>query len=142
MANTRTSARTRFWYIPYEQGPGADSLHLYVRSVASASNMISTLRRVIQDMEPNVLIDDPKTLGVQIDEDLATERLLATLSAFFSVLATVLASIGLYGVMAYSVARRTHDIGIRIALGAKRRDVLWLVLRQAIMDIGRTAQKP
>ena len=111
---------TRFWYIPWEQGPGAPSLHLYVRSVGNAASTISTIRRVVQDMDSNVLIDDPKTLEVQIDEDLATERLLAMLSAFFSLLATVLASIGLYGVMAYLVARRTHDIGIRIALGAER----------------------
>ena len=122
----------RFWYIPVEQRDAQD-LTLYVRAAGNAEPMISTLRRVIHGIDPNALIDNPKTLEVQIDEDLAADRLLATLTTFFSALATVLASIGLYGVMAYSVARRTHDIGIRMALGAARSDVLWLVLRQALL---------
>jgi predicted permease len=123
----------RFWYIPYEQQPEVHDLTLYVRLAGNAQKMISSLRGIIQGVDPNVLIDDSKTLDIQIDEDLATDRLLATLSTFFSALATLLASIGLYGVMAYSVARRTHDIGIRMALGAERSHVLWLVLRQALL---------
>jgi predicted permease len=123
----------RFWYIPYGQQREVHDLKLYVRLAGDSQKMISTLRRVIQTIDPNVVIDDAKTLDVQIDEDLATDRLLATLSTFFSALATLLASIGLYGVMAYSIARRTHDIGIRIALGAEKRDVLWLVLQQGLL---------
>jgi len=124
----------RFWYIPYEQYPTALSLrlHLYVRTVGDAGAMNTALRRAIQDVDRNVLISDIVTLEMQVEEDLETDRLLATLSTFFSLLATVLASIGLYGVMAYSVARRTRDVGIRMALGAERGDVLWLVLRQAM----------
>ena len=95
--------------------------------------MTAAFRRAIQDVDRNVLISDIKTLEMQVEEDLDTDRLLATLSTFFSLLATVLASIGLYGVMAYSVARRTRDMGIRMALGAERSDVLWLVLRQAMV---------
>jgi predicted permease len=124
---------SRFWYIPYEQLGRTGSLHLFVRSVGRPEKMISTIRGAVQKIDPRVLFDDPKTLEVQIDEDLSTDRLLAMLSAFFSGLAVLLASIGLYGVMAYSVARRTHDIGIRMALGAQRQDVLWMVLRQALL---------
>jgi predicted permease len=124
---------SRFWYIPYEQLDRTGSLYLFVRSVGRPETMISTIRGAVQKIDHRVLFDDPKTLDVQIDEDLSTDRLLATLSAFFSILAVLLASIGLYGVMAYSVARRTHDIGIRMALGAQRRDVLWMVLRQAFL---------
>jgi predicted permease len=123
----------RFWYIPYEQLREVHDLRLYVRCAGNAAAMISTLRKAIQSVDPNVTVDDPKTLELQIDEDLSTDRLLATLSAFFSALAVLLASIGLYGVMAYTVVRRTHDIGIRMALGAGRTDVLWLVLRQALV---------
>ena len=107
-----------FWgaeRIPYEQLREVHDLRLYVRCAGNAAALISTLRKVIQNVDPNVTVDDPKTLELQIDEDLSTDRLLATLSAFFSGLAVLLASIGLYGVMAYTVVRRTHDIGIRMA---------------------------
>jgi len=125
--------KQRFWYIPNEQLGRSGGLYLFVRCVGRAEPMISTIRGVIQKVDPFVVIDHPKTLDFQIEEDLATDRLLATLSTFFVTLALLLASIGLYGVMAYSVARRTHDIGIRMALGAARRDVLWFVLRQALL---------
>jgi ABC-type antimicrobial peptide transport system permease subunit len=68
-----------------------------------------------------------------IETSLLRERLLATLSGFFGLLALALASIGLYGIISYSVASRTNEIGIRMALGAKQRDVLWLVMREALL---------
>lgn len=126
----------RFWYIPYEQLPEVHDVRLYVRSAGNPAPVLSGLRGVIRSVDPNVVVDHAKTLEVQIDEDLSTDRLLATLSTFFSTLATLLACIGLYGVMAYTVARRTNDIGIRMAVGAARRDVLWLVLRQAFLLVG------
>jgi ABC-type antimicrobial peptide transport system permease subunit len=76
---------------------------------------------------------DMKTLGKQLDETLSTERLIATLSAAFGVLATVLAAIGLYGVMAFTVARRTKEIGLRMALGAPQASVVWMVLRETLI---------
>ena len=129
----------RYWYIPYEQYALAGQhslalrLHLYVRTTNDALQMLAALRQTIQNVDHEVLLAGSKTLDTQVDEDLGTDRLLATLSLLFSLLATVLASVGLYGVMAYSVARRTRDMGIRMALGAERGDVLWLVLRKAML---------
>jgi ABC-type antimicrobial peptide transport system permease subunit len=77
-----------------------------------------------------------KTVEKQKDDSLAVERLAATLSTAFGVLATVLAAVGLYGVMAFLVARRTREIGIRMALGASARNVVWLVVREVLLLVG------
>jgi len=77
-----------------------------------------------------------KTLERQLDESLVTERLVATLSSVFGALATLLAIIGLYGVMAYMVTRRSREIGIRMALGALAGNVVWLVMREVLLLVG------
>jgi ABC-type antimicrobial peptide transport system permease subunit len=77
-----------------------------------------------------------KTIEKQMEESLVTERLVATLSAGFGLLATLLASIGLYGVMAHMVAQRTREIGVRMALGAARKDVIWLVMKEVLLLVG------
>jgi ABC-type antimicrobial peptide transport system permease subunit len=77
-----------------------------------------------------------KTLERQLDETLSTERLIAVLSAAFGVLATVLAALGLYGVMAFMVARRTKEIGLRMALGAPQTQVIWMVMRETLLLVG------
>jgi putative ABC transport system permease protein len=74
-----------------------------------------------------------KTLEAQLDETLLTERLIALLSAGFGFLATSLAAIGLYGVMAFVVARRTKELGVRLALGAQRSSVIWLVMKEVLL---------
>src|SRR6266403_1877714 len=79
------------------------------------------------DMDSNLPIYAMRTTEVQINNSLSTERMIASLSAVFGFLATLLAVIGLYGVMAYTVAQRTREVGIRIALGAARGHVIWMV---------------
>jgi ABC-type antimicrobial peptide transport system permease subunit len=81
-------------------------------------------------VDRNLPIFRARTLLAQTDESMLTERLLATLSTVFGALALLLACVGLYGLMAYAVARRTSEIGIRLALGARPRRILWLVLRE------------
>jgi ABC-type antimicrobial peptide transport system permease subunit len=84
------------------------------------------------DVDPNVPVTDLRTQVNQIDNTLGTERTFVRLLLAFGAFALLLASIGLHGVTAYSVLRRTSEIGIRVALGARRIDVLWLILRQVI----------
>jgi putative ABC transport system permease protein len=94
------------------------------------ASLIADVKSALADIDPNVSFEF-NTLAAQVDESLSRERLLASLSGFFGALALLLATIGLYGVMSYNIARRRNEIGIRIALGAERSRVLMMVLREA-----------
>jgi predicted permease len=98
----------------------------------SLSNLAEEVRREVASVDPNLPVFRSKTLAAQTAESLMEERLLAALSTFFGALALLLACVGLYGLMAYAVARRTAEIGIRLALGARRDGILWLVLRETL----------
>jgi ABC-type antimicrobial peptide transport system permease subunit len=95
--------------------------------------MTDLLRKEARAIDPSVPVDSMRTLADQMEISLLTERMLATLSTIFGSLATLLAAIGLYGVMAFMVARRTREIGIRMALGASRGSVVGMVLRESMM---------
>jgi predicted permease len=103
-----------------------------LRTSADPAAMAGTARRVIGDVLKTALVTRVRTLSEQVDSDIVPERLIAILSEFFGVLGAALAGIGLYGLLAYSVARRTNEIGIRMALGATTGDVSRLVLGDAI----------
>jgi predicted permease len=96
----------------------------------SRSGLVDEIRREVASVDPNLTIFRTRTLLAQTEQSLLRERLLATLSSFFGILALLLACVGLYGLMAYTVARRTREIGIRLALGAGRDHIMWLVLRE------------
>ena len=104
----------------------------YVRTTRDPSGAFSEIRAAMREMEPNLPLTNVKTLDGQLDESLVTERMIATLSSVFGALATLLALLGVYGVMAYMVARRAREIGIRMALGAGARNVVWLVMREVL----------
>ena len=98
----------------------------------SQSNLLNEVRREVAAVDPNLPVFHVRTLLAQAEQSMLKERLLATLSSFFGALALLLACVGLYGLMAYAVARRTPEIGIRLALGARRDSIMWLVLRETI----------
>src|SRR2546425_9814228 len=94
---------------------------------------MSAVRSKVRDMDSNLPIFAMRTTEVQINNSLSTDRMIASLSTVFGFLATLLAGIGLYGVMAYTVAQRTREIGIRMALGADRRKGIWMVMRDVLL---------
>ena len=100
------------------------------------TQVFNTLRAAVREVDASVPMYDMRTLDDQMEISLLTERLLATLSSVFGCLATLLAALGLYGVMAFMVARRTREIGIRMALGAGQGSVVWMVLRETLTLAG------
>jgi predicted permease len=104
-----------------------------VRFSGSADSVVPQIRAAIKQVNPNLPIDDVVSLSDHIGRSLVQQKLIARLASFFGLLALLLACVGLYGVMSYAVARRTNEIGIRMALGAQRTNVLWLVLREVLI---------
>jgi hypothetical protein len=104
----------RFWYTPYEQFPRVKRLTLYARVAGNPLALAAPMERALRNVDPNVPVYGVKTLDEQIDEDIVVDRLLATLATFFSALATILAAVGVYGAMSFTVTARRREIGINV----------------------------
>jgi putative ABC transport system permease protein len=123
-------------FVSFTQANGPDeNSTLMIRSDEPLLPLISSIKRAANDMNPSLVLNF-SVLKTQIREGLLRERLMATLSGFFGVLATVLAMVGLYGVISYMVIRRRNEIGVRMALGANRSNILLMVLREAAILLG------
>jgi ABC-type antimicrobial peptide transport system permease subunit len=103
-----------------------------LRTTVDPESVVGSVRRIVRDVLKTAPVTRVTTLADQVDSNIVPERLIATLSEFFGCLGALLAGIGLYGLLAYTVARRTNEIGVRMALGARARDVSRLVLGDAL----------
>jgi predicted permease len=125
---------TRLIYLPVAQERDRlEELTLAVRAEREPTGLIGAISSEVRRAGSDILLTNIATLNEQIDQSLVQERLVATLSLFFGLLSLLLACIGLYGVMSYDVARRTHELGVRMALGAQRSDVISMVLRESML---------
>ncbi len=114
-------------------GWGNNGATFYVRAKRDSRALFADMRREVKRLDGALPMYNMKTVGTQLDQTLLTERLIALLSAGFGLLATLLAAIGLYGVMAFVVAKRTKELGLRMALGAQPGSVVWLVMREVLI---------
>ena len=123
-------------YVPYLASRYVGGMTVYVRTTADPKVLMNLIREKVRDLDPNIPIFDMRTTDEQIQNSLSAERMIASLSTVFGLLATILAAVGLYGLMAYNVVQRTREIGIRMALGAAQRDVVWMVMRDVLILVG------
>ena len=121
-------------YFPCSQSPGFFG-NFIVRYAPGANRqeIVSRTRASIAEINSNILVNTVSSLQEQVDRSIATQSLIARLSGFFGILAVFLACIGIYGLLSYSVARRTSELGIRVALGAQSLNLLWMVLRESVL---------
>jgi predicted permease len=121
-----------FIFLPYSQSQQAGVATFYVRTNQDPAALTVSVRSLVEGLGSNLPIYDVRTLTAQVDDIMFTDRLVTVFSLALGLLASLLAAVGLYGVMAYVVARRTREIGIRMALGATQQSVAWMVLREIL----------
>jgi predicted permease len=125
-------------YTLFAQEEKPNALTYYVRTWQPPDTAANSIRAAVANIDSKLIVSDLTTLKQQIDESILTERIIAMLAMAFGILATLLAGIGIYGILAYSTAQRTREIGIRMAFGAQRWTVIGLIVREVLVLAGAT----
>ncbi|MGA8528883.1 MAG: ABC transporter permease [Acidobacteriaceae bacterium] len=123
-------------YIPFSQSVRRSGLTFYVRTWQPPDTAANSIRAAVANIDAKLIVSNVRTMTAQIDDSILNERIIAMLATAFGILASLLAGIGLYGILAWSTAQRTREIGIRMALGARRGTVVGLILREVLLLAG------
>jgi ABC-type antimicrobial peptide transport system permease subunit len=117
----------------FAQIPVVGGMHVEMRVHGDALAILPSARKVVQEMDPNLPLIKPMTQRAQFDTTISRQVLFARLAGFFGILAVVLVATGLYGTLAYRVSMRTAEIGVRMAVGARRGQVVWMILKDSLL---------
>ncbi|MBO0723241.1 MAG: FtsX-like permease family protein, partial [Blastocatellia bacterium] len=123
----------RFYTPLYQTTDTIGTFNFEVKTADPAASMVTAIRQRILALEPTLRVGNVSPVSLLINQSISSDRMIATLSGFFGILVLVLAANGLYGVISYTMSRRTGEIGLRMAVGAGRGDVIWMVLRETLM---------